>query len=77
MGTGAVSRSDGRRLVSPWFKRRITARLVLTGLVIAGAVCLAFGTVGIVIGAVVLAAAGVGIYVQRTRRRRSAPLADH
>ncbi len=77
MGTGAVSRSDRRRFVSPWFKHRIAARLALTGLVVAGAVCLAFGTVGIVIGTVVLAAAGVGIYVQRTRRRRSRPLADH
>jgi hypothetical protein len=76
-GAGTVSRADRRRFLSPWFKHRMAARLVLTGLVIAGAVCLAFGTVGVVIGGVVLAAAGVGIYVRRTRRLRSKPLMDH
>jgi Flp pilus assembly protein TadB len=77
MGTGTVSRADRRRFVSPWFKHRMAARFVFAGLVVAGAVCLAFGTVGVVIGAVVLAAAGVGIYVRRTRRLRSKPLMDH
>lgn len=76
MGTGTVSRADRRRFVSPWFKHRMAARLVLAGLVVAGAVCLAFGAVGVVIGAVVLAAAGVGIYLRRTRRWRSKPLMD-
>ena len=61
---------DRRRIVTPWFKRRIAARLIVTGSVVFVAVCVAFGGVGIGLGVVVLAGIGVVFYFQRGRRLR-------
>jgi O-antigen ligase len=55
-------------LVSPWFKRRMTARLVVAGSIVLVAVCLAFGEAGIAVG--VVAAAGFAVVVSLQRRRR-------
>jgi hypothetical protein len=60
--------ADRRRFVSPWFKRQIASRIVLTGIIVLGAVCLAFGAVGVGIG--VGALAGIVVLVLSVRRRR-------
>jgi hypothetical protein len=59
---------DRRRIASPWFKRRIAARFIVTGVVVFAAVCIAFGGVGIGVGVVVLAGVGVLLHLERKRQ---------
>ena len=62
--------ADRRRLVSPWFKRRMTTRVVATGLIVLVALCLAFGDAGIAAGVVVVAGIAAAVFLQRRRRWR-------
>ena len=65
--------ADRRRFFSPWFKRRMTARVVATGFVVLAAVCVALGEVGIAAGAVVVGIAAVVSLQRRWRKRSSIP----
>ncbi len=73
MATGAVSRANRRRIVSPWFKRQMLARIALVGFVALAAVCLAFGAVGVAVGAAVLVGVAGMVRSRRLRRWRTPP----
>jgi anti-sigma factor RsiW len=63
---------DRRMVVSRSFKRRLVARLAVAGLVVFAAVCVAYGAVGVGVGAVILVGAAVFVRIER-RRRHSTP----
>jgi Flp pilus assembly protein TadB len=67
--TEVPSGADRRRFVSPWFKRRVTTRLIFAGLVVAVAAGFALGPVGAALGLVVVAGGTVLVHFVRRRKR--------